>query len=85
MQTSSRSWQKSAAACASTASLIPAIVPGTTRVEPCQLTKTKVDKTGEPCEDAKTEMLVTAELTFPWISNDNLAALIVLWTLTGLQ
>lgn len=66
--------------------LIPSIVPGTARVSQIVSVNTKVDKTGKPYDNTTTEMLVTADMVFKWINNDNLDDTIeVPWVLTGQQ
>lgn len=67
-------------------SLIPSIVPGTAKVTPNITTNTKVDKQGKLYDDTKTEMLVTADMVFKWVNDDNPDDYIeVPWFLTGSQ
>lgn len=67
-------------------SLIPHIVPGTTKVEPTVIKKAKCDKQGIMREEMRTEMLVTADMVFTWVNNtDSNDKLDVPWTLVGSQ
>lgn len=67
-------------------SLIPSIVPGTSQVTQKVVVNTKFDKTGKPYEQTSTEMLVTAEMIFKWINDDNPDDFIeVPWIVTGFQ
>ena len=52
-------------------SLVPCIVPGTAKVEATTTVDTKLDKTGKPYEKKTTETLVTAEMVFRWVNDDN--------------
>lgn len=52
-------------------SLVPCIVPGTAKVESNTTVDTKMDKTGKPYDKKATEMMVTAEMVFRWINDDN--------------
>ena len=67
-------------------SLIPRVVPGTTTVSPNVTVNTKFDKTGKTYEQTVTEMLVTSEMVFRWIDDDNPNDYIdVQWFVTGSQ
>lgn len=67
-------------------SLIPGIVPGTTKVEQYHYIKTKSTKSGEIFDEHKNEILVSADTTFTWVNNDNPDERIVVpWTLIGQQ
>lgn len=67
-------------------SLIPQIVPGSTKVVQTVSVNTAYDKTGKQVDKTTTEMLVTADMVFKWIDNDNPQDCIeVPWTLTGSQ
>lgn len=67
-------------------SLIPSIVPGTANVVQNVVTNTQVDKTGNHFNKTTTEMLVTAEMTFTWVNDENPnEKLEVPWFLTGSQ
>ena len=67
-------------------SLIPSIVPGTSRVSQNTIVNTKVDKTGKPYEQTVTEMLVQAEMIFKWINDENTSDFIeVPWFIVGSQ
>lgn len=66
--------------------LIPIIVPGTTRVEQNIVKNTKFDKTGKAYENTVTEMLVSADMVFKWINDDNVDDFIeVPWHVVGMQ
>lgn len=65
-------------------SLIPSIVPGTSSVSQNVITNTKLDKTGKEHTTVTTEMLVTAEMTFTWVNDENPEETIVVpWLLLG--
>lgn len=67
-------------------SLIPQIVPGTTNVAPYTYKKTKTTNKGEVFEENVNEVLVTADLTWTWINNDNPEEQITIpWTMVGQQ
>lgn len=67
-------------------SLIPQIVPGTANVGQNVVKSTKFKKTGEAYENIVTEMLVTADMIFRWVDDDNTADFIdVPWFVTGSQ
>lgn len=67
-------------------SLIPYIVPETACVVPNTISKTKFTKTGEQYTDTKTEMLVTADMVFKWVNDEDPSDYIeVPWFLTGSQ
>jgi len=68
-------------------SLIPSIVPGTTRVEPYAYIKTKANKkTGEIYDEKNAEILVQADALYTWVNDDNPAERIeVPWILVGQQ
>lgn len=66
--------------------LIPIIVPGTTRIEQNVVKNTKFDKTGKAYENTVTEMLVSADMVFKWINDDNVDDYIeVPWHVVGMQ
>lgn len=66
--------------------LIPQIKPDTAHVEQLVSKTTKFDKTGKPYENIVNEMLVTAEMVFRWVNEDNPSEFIdVPWFLTGSQ
>lgn len=52
-------------------SLYPCILPGTGNVEQHVIENTKFDKTGKSYLNRVTEMLVSAEMIFKWVNNDN--------------
>lgn len=65
-------------------SLVPSIVPGTSSVSQNVMTNTKLDKTGKEHTTVTTEMLVTAEMTFTWVNDENPEETIVVpWLLLG--
>ena len=65
-------------------SLVPSIVPGTSSVHQNVMTNTKLDKTGKEHTTVTTEMLVTAEMTFTWVNDENPEETIVVpWLLLG--
>lgn len=67
-------------------SLIPQIVPGTSRVEQNVVKNTKFTKTGEAYDNTTTEMLVCADMVFKWVNDDDPDECIeVPWFITGSQ
>ena len=67
-------------------SLIPQIVPGTAHVDQNVVTNTKFDKTGKAYDNTVTEMLVSADMVFKWVNDDNPDECIeVPWFVTGSQ
>lgn len=67
-------------------SLIPQIVPGTANVEQNVVTNTKFDKTGKAYDNTVTEMLVSADMVFKWVNDENPDECIeVPWFVTGSQ
>lgn len=67
-------------------SLVPNIVGGTTRVEPYPYKKTKTTKGGEIYEENANDVLVSADMTWTWINDDNPEERVVVgWTLVGQQ
>lgn len=67
-------------------SLIPQIVPGTADVSQNVVTNTKFDKTGKAYDNTTTEMLVSADMIFKWVNDDNPEETIeVPWFVTGSQ
>lgn len=67
-------------------SLIPQITPGTACVEKQTLTNTKTDRQGKTYDSTTTEMLVTADMIFRWINDDNPEEFIdVPWFVLGSQ
>lgn len=67
-------------------SLIPNIVGGTTKVEPYPYKKTKTTKSGEFYEENANEVLVSADMTWTWINDDNPEERVVVgWSLVGQQ
>ncbi len=67
-------------------SLVPNILPGSTHVEPYSYVKTKATKTGDIYDEKVNEILVSADMEWHWINNDDPADRIVVpWTLVGQQ
>ena len=67
-------------------SLVPSIQSGTTRVEPYTYKKTKTTGKGEFYEENNNEILVSADMTWSWVNNDNPEERIdVSWALVGQQ
>jgi len=67
-------------------SLVPGIVPGTTKVEPYNYKKTKVTSKGEIYEENVNEVLVSADTTWSWINNNNPEERVVVpWSMVGQQ
>ncbi len=67
-------------------SLIPNILYGTTKVEPYTYSKTKSTKDGKIYEEKVKEILVTCDMDWQWVNNDNPEDRIVIpWTAVGQQ
>lgn len=67
-------------------SLIPGIVPGTTRVTPYSVTETKTTSKGDIYEKNVNEILVQADMIWTWVNNDDPAEQIsVPWAMVGQQ
>lgn len=67
-------------------SLIPGIVGGTTRVEPYTYKKTKSTKGGDIYEENANDVLVSADMTWVWVNDDNPEERIeVPWAMVGQQ
>lgn len=67
-------------------SLIPEIVPGTLKVSPFLTKKTKVTESGSIYEQNVNEVLVSSDMYFHWVNNDNPEERIVVpWALVGHQ
>ena len=67
-------------------SLIPSIVGGTTKVEPYTYEKTKSTAKGDIYTEAVNEILVSADMVWTWINNDNPEERVsVGWALVGQQ
>lgn len=67
-------------------SLIPHIVGGTIEVEPYSYKKTRTTKGGEFYEENANEVLVSADMTWTWINDDNPEERVVVgWALVGQQ
>ena len=67
-------------------SLIPDIVPGTTKVLPYPYKKTKTTPKGEIYEENVNEVLVSADMTWTWVNNSNPEERVkVNWSMVGQQ
>lgn len=67
-------------------SLIPGVVPGSTRVTPYTYYKTKFTQDGEKYDETANEILVSADMTWTWVNDDDPAENIVVpWTMVGQQ
>lgn len=67
-------------------SLIPRIVPETSKVEQMVAVNTRVDKTGKAYDQTVTEMLYKADMVFRWVNdNDPEDYIDVPWFVTGAQ
>ena len=67
-------------------SLIPSVNQGTAVVEQNVVVNSKFDKTGKPYEQKATEMIVSADMTFTWVNDDDPDERIeVPWFVTGSQ
>lgn len=67
-------------------SLIPAIVPGTSKVEQVVTVNTQKDKQGITYDKKDTEMLFCADMVYKWINDDNPEEVIeVPWSVIGSQ
>ena len=67
-------------------SLIPNIDPKTVKVEPYSYKKTKATKKGDFYEENNNEILVSADMTWSWVNNDNPDERVnVSWALIGQQ
>lgn len=67
-------------------SLIPGIRPRSTRVEPYSYTKTKTSKKGDIYDEHVNEVLVSADMTWTWVNNDDPDERVAVdWAMTGQQ
>lgn len=67
-------------------SLIPRVAPDTTEVRPYHYMKTKVTKTGEIYEEHVNEMLVSSDMEWVWVNDDNPGECVrVPWAMVGQQ
>ena len=67
-------------------SLIPGITGGTTQVSPYTYKKTKSTQKGEIYEENNNEVLVSADMTWSWVNNENPEERVeVPWSLVGQQ
>jgi len=66
--------------------LIPSIVPGTANVQQNVTVDTKIDKAGNSYDKKSTEMLVSAEMIYTWVNDENPEDKIeVPWFVVGAQ
>ena len=67
-------------------SLLPSIVPETAKVSQETFVNTKFDKQGHTYDQTTTEMVVTADMVYRWVNDDNPDDKIdVSWFVTGMQ
>lgn len=67
-------------------SLVPKVCAGTGQVSPMDIHKTKFAKDGTPYDETKTEMLVSADMAFIWVDNEDPEQQITVpWFVTGMQ
>lgn len=67
-------------------SLIPGIVHGTMKVEPYAYKKTKTARDGTVYEENVNDVLVSADMTWRWVNNDDPEEQVVVdWALVGQQ
>lgn len=67
-------------------SLIPNIIAGTTKVSPYNYTKTKSTQRGDLYEERVNEILVSCDMEWHWVNNDNPDDRVVVpWTMVGQQ
>lgn len=67
-------------------SLVPTIVPGSTEVNPYSYKKTKTTQKGDIYEENVNEVLVSADMVWTWVNNNNPEERITIpWTMVGQQ
>lgn len=67
-------------------SLVPIILPSTTKVEPYHYTTTKTTKDGKVYESQSNDILVSCEMEWHWVNNNNPDDRIIIpWVLIGQQ
>lgn len=67
-------------------SLLPSIVPGTSKIEQVTTVNTKTDKQGRTYDKKDTEMLFSADMVYKWINDDNPEEFIEIpWAVVGSQ
>ena len=67
-------------------SLIPGIVPGTTKVEPYHYVETKTKKDGDTYEKHTNEIIVSSEIMYRWVNDENPEEFVeVPWVIVGQQ
>lgn len=65
--------------------LIPGIVPSTTRVEPYNYSKTKTAKNGQAYNESVNEILVAADMSYTWVDNESCETITIPWAMVGQQ
>lgn len=67
-------------------SLLPSIVPGTSKIEQVTTVNTKTDKQGRTYDKKDTEMLFSADMVYKWVNDDNPEEFIEIpWAVVGAQ
>lgn len=67
-------------------SLLPSIVPGTSKIEQVTTVNTKTDKQGRTYDKRDTEMLFSADMVYKWVNDDNPEEFIEIpWAVVGAQ
>lgn len=67
-------------------SLLPSIVPGTSKIEQVTTVNTKTDKQGRTYDKKDTEMLFSADMVYKWVNDDNPDEFIEIpWAVVGAQ
>ena len=67
-------------------SLLPSIVPGTSKIEQVTTVNTKTDKQGRTYDKKDTEMLFSADMVYKWVNDDNPEEFIEIpWAVVGSQ
>ena len=67
-------------------SLIPSVVPESMKVSPYHYIETKVKKDGDTYEKHNNEVLVSGDMTYTWVNNDNPEERVVVpWVFVGQQ
>lgn len=67
-------------------SLLPSIVPGTSKIEQVTTVNTKTDKQGRTYDKKDTEILFSADMVYKWVNDDNPEEFIEIpWAVVGAQ
>ena len=67
-------------------SLIPNITPGTKEISEFRWDKTKFTKDGKPYEEHNVEHIISADMTYTWVNNDNPEERVTVdWVMIGQQ